>query len=140
MPTASLTRRVAFAAAHRYRRPDWSDEKNAAVFGQCANPHFHGHGYSCDVTVTGPIDDETGMIVDLGLLDRVLATEVRERFDHRNINLEVPEFAEGKMIPTGENLARFIFERVQSTLGSAARVTRVVVREDETLSSEYCGG
>ena len=140
MPTASLTRRVAFAAAHRYRRPDWSDEKNAAVFGQCANPHFHGHGYACDVTVTGPIDDETGMIVDLGLLDRVLAAEVRERFDHRNINLEVPEFAEGKMIPTGENLARFIFERVQSALGSAARVTRVVVREDEALSSEYCGG
>ena len=140
MPTASLTRRVAFAAAHRYRRPDWSDEKNAAVFGQCANPHFHGHGYSCDVTVTGPIDDETGMIVDLGLLDRVLATEVRERFDHRNINLEVPEFAEGRMIPTGENLARVIFERVQRALGNAARVTRVVVREDETLSSEYCGG
>src|SRR4029079_7336076 len=121
--------------AHRYRRPDWSDEKNAAVFGQCANPHFHGHGYSCDVTVTGPIDDETGMIVDLGLLDRVLATEVRERFDHRNINLEVPEFAEGKIIPTGENRARVIFERVQRALGSAARVTRVVVREDETLSS-----
>ena len=140
MPTASLTRRVAFAAAHRYRRPDWSDEKNAAVFGQCANPHFHGHGYSCDVTVTGPIDDETGMIVDLGLLDRVLATEVRDRFDHRNINLEVPEFADGRMIPTGENLARVIFERVQRALGSAARVARVVVREDETLSAEYGDG
>jgi len=140
MPTASLTRRVAFAAAHRYRRPDWSDEKNAAVFGQCANPHFHGHGYICDITVTGPIDDETGMIVDLGLLDRVLATEVRDRFDHRNINLEVPEFADGRMIPTGENLARVIFERVQRALGSAARVARVVVREDETLSAEYGDG
>jgi 6-pyruvoyltetrahydropterin/6-carboxytetrahydropterin synthase len=140
MPTASLTRRVAFAAAHRYRRPDWSDERNAAVFGQCANPHFHGHGYTCDVTVTGPIDEETGMIVDLGLLDRVLATEVRDRFDHRNINLEVPEFAEGAQVPTGENLARFIFERVQTALGTAARVTRVVVREDETLSAEYGAG
>jgi 6-pyruvoyltetrahydropterin/6-carboxytetrahydropterin synthase len=140
MPTASLTRRVAFAAAHRYRRPDWSDERNAAVFGQCANQHFHGHGYTCDVTVTGPIDEETGMVVDLGLLDRVLATEVRERFDHRNINLEVPEFAEGTQVPTGENLARFIFERVQAALGTAARVTRVVVREDETLSAEYGAG
>ncbi|HEX5436073.1 MAG TPA: 6-carboxytetrahydropterin synthase [Gemmatimonadaceae bacterium] len=142
MPTSSLTRRIAFAAAHRYRRPDWSEERNREVFGACANPHFHGHGYTCDVTVSGAIDAETGMVVDLGVLDRVLACEVRERFDHRNINLEVPEFGEGRMIPTGENLARFIFERVQrgiASAGSAARVTRVVVREDEALSAGYEG-
>jgi 6-pyruvoyltetrahydropterin/6-carboxytetrahydropterin synthase len=142
MPTASLTRRVSFAAAHRYRRPDWSDERNAAVFGSCANPHFHGHGYTCDVTITGTIDDTTGMVVDLGVLDRVLTREVRDRFDHRNINLEVPEFAEGRMIPTGENIARFIFERIQAALerealASEPQVTRVVVREDDTLSAEY---
>jgi len=137
MPLSSLTRRVAFAAAHRYWRPEWSEQRNAEVFGQCANPYFHGHGYTCDVTVSGAIDDTTGMVIDLGLLDRVLAKEVRERFDHRNINLEVLEFAEGKMNPTGENLARFIFERVQAGLGSQARVTRVVVREDETLSAEF---
>lgn len=139
MPHASLTRRVTFAAAHRYHRPEWSDERNAAVFGACANPHFHGHGYECDVTVGGPIDETTGMVVDLGLLDDVLAREVRARFDHRNINLEVPEFADGRLVPTGENLARVIFDRVQEALGGAAVVERVVVREDATLSAEYRG-
>jgi 6-pyruvoyltetrahydropterin/6-carboxytetrahydropterin synthase len=139
MPSASLTRRVTFASAHRYRRPDWTDARNVEVFGQCANPNFHGHSYACDVTVRGPIDDTTGMVVDLGRLDRVLATEVRERFDHRNINLEIPEFADGALIPTGENLARFIFERVQRALGGEVQVTRVVVREDEGLSAEYPG-
>jgi 6-pyruvoyltetrahydropterin/6-carboxytetrahydropterin synthase len=139
MPHASLTRRVTFAAAHRYHRPDWTAERNAEVFGRCANPHFHGHSYICDVTVHGEIDETTGMVVDLGLLDRVLAKEVYDRFDHRNINLEVPEFIDGRLVPTGENLARFIFERVQRALGGAAAVSSVIVREDETLSAEYRG-
>jgi 6-pyruvoyltetrahydropterin/6-carboxytetrahydropterin synthase len=89
------------------------------------------------VTVAGPISDETGFVVDLGLLDRVLATEVRERFDHRNINLDVPEFADGALIPSGENLARFICQRVQRALGDAVRVTRVTVAEDATLGATY---
>lgn len=132
-----LTRRVAFAAAHRYRRADWSAERNEEVFGLCARESYHGHSYVCDVTVGGPIDPNTGMLVDLGLLDRVLAVEVRERFDHRNINLDVPEFADGRLIPTGEELARFIFDRVQAGLGTAARVVRVTVAEDATLSASY---
>jgi 6-pyruvoyltetrahydropterin/6-carboxytetrahydropterin synthase len=136
MPTY-LNRRVTFAAAHRYRRPDWSDERNQQIFGLCARESFHGHSYVCDVTVTGAVDPATGMLVDLGLLDRVLATEVRERFDHRNINLDVPEFADGKRIPTGEELARFICERVQQSLGDAARVVRVTLAEDATLSATY---
>jgi len=134
---AFLTRRVTFAAAHRYRRADWSEEQNARVFGLCARESFHGHSYTCDVTVSGAIDPITGMIVDLALLDRVLATEVRERFDHRNINRDVPEFADSKLIPTGEELARFIFERVQSALGDAARVEEVIVAEDATLSASF---
>jgi 6-pyruvoyltetrahydropterin/6-carboxytetrahydropterin synthase len=128
---------VTFAAAHRYRRTDWSEARNAEVFGACAHPHFHGHSYTCDVTVAGPISDDTGFVVDLGLLDRVLTTEVRERFDHRNINLDVPEFADGALIPSGENLARFICQRVQRALGDAVRVTRVTVAEDATLSATY---
>jgi len=103
----------------------------------CARESFHGHSYVCDVTVTGALDAQTGMIVDLGVLDRILAAEVRERFDHRNINLDVPEFGEGKLVPTGENLARFIFERLQHALGDDVMLERVVVREDETLSAEY---
>lgn len=132
-----LTRRVAFSAAHRYRIAEWSEERNAATFGACARPSFHGHSYQCDVTVTGEIDPVTGFVVDLGLLDRVLQAEVRDRFDHRNINLDVPEFGEGRLVPTGEHLARFICERVQAALGTAARVTRVLVAEDATLSATY---
>jgi 6-pyruvoyltetrahydropterin/6-carboxytetrahydropterin synthase len=132
-----LTRRVAFAAAHRYRRPDWSDERNAEVFGLCARESFHGHSYVCDVVVTGEIDPVTGMIVDLGLLDRVLSAEVRDRFDHRNINVDVPEFADGRLVPTGEELARFIFDRVQTGLGAAATVVSVTIAEDATLSATY---
>ena len=134
---AYLTRRVSFAAAHRYRIAHWSDERNEQVFGACSRPSFHGHSYICDVTVAGAIDDETGMLVDLGVLDQVLAREVRDRFDHRNINTDVPEFADGKLVPTGENLARFILQRVQQALGAAARVVRVTVAEDSTLSATY---
>ncbi|CAA9307730.1 MAG: 6-pyruvoyl tetrahydrobiopterin synthase [uncultured Gemmatimonadaceae bacterium] len=137
MAHAELTRRVAFAAAHRYRRPEWDDARNEATFGLCARPSYHGHSYTCDVTVRGPIDATTGFVVDLGELDRVLAREVRDRFDHRNINLDVPEFADGRQVPTGENLARFIFERVQAALGARADVAQVTVAEDATLSATY---
>ena len=104
------------------------------VFGLCARPNYHGHTYTCAVTVEGDIDPVTGMVIDLGVIDRVLQAEVIDRFDHRNINLDVPEFAEGRLIPTGENLARFVFERVQAALG-AVRVVAVQVDEDETLSA-----
>lgn len=139
MSKASLTRRVAFAAAHRYRRPEWSDERNEAVFGPCSRPHYHGHSYVCDVTVEGEIDSITGFAMDLGELDAILAEEVYKRFDHRNINLEVPEFADGLLVPTGENLARFIFDRVAARLPAAKRVTKVIVAEDKTLSATYTG-
>jgi 6-pyruvoyltetrahydropterin/6-carboxytetrahydropterin synthase len=137
---ASLTRRVTFAAAHRYRIAEWSNDRNEQVFGLCARPSFHGHSYVCDVTVSGEIDPKTGFVVDLGMLDRILSSEVRERFDHRNINLDVAEFTDGKLVPTGENLARFIFQQVQRELvsaGSTARVTSVTVAEDATLSATY---
>lgn len=137
---AYLTRRVAFAAAHRYRIASWSDEQNEQVFGLCARPSFHGHSYVCDVTVRGEIDPLTGMIVDLGVLDRILDVEVKQRFDHRNINVDVPEFGEGKLVPTGENLARFIYEHVGASMRSAnatAHVVRVTVAEDATLSASY---
>ncbi|MFL5604821.1 MAG: 6-pyruvoyl trahydropterin synthase family protein [Gemmatimonadaceae bacterium] len=136
MPTY-LTRRITFAAAHRYRVAEWSDEKNTATFGLCARPSYHGHTYTCDVTVTGDVDPVTGFVADLAVLDRALQREVRDRLDHANINLDVPEFADGKLMPTGENLARFIADRIQAALGEAARVTRVIVAEDSTLSATY---
>lgn len=139
MSRASLTRRVAFAAAHRYRRPEWSDEKNEAVFGLCARESFHGHNYICEVTLSGEIDPMTGFVVDLGLLDTILAEEVKTRFDHRNINLDVPEFADGKLVPSGENIARFIFVRVAPRLAESVTLESVTIAEDQTLSASYRG-
>ena len=135
MPIVQLIRRVRFSASHRYRKPEWSDEKNVQVFGDSARPNYHGHNYACVVTVEGPVDPVTGMVIDLGHLDRILETEVVARFDHRNINLEVPEFADGALIPTGENLAQFILDRVQGALGSGVRVRSVRIDEDENLSA-----
>lgn len=132
-----LTRRVSFTATHRYWRSDWSGVRNEQRFG--AATVAHSHDYACDVTVGGPLDEETGMVVDLGLLDKILDREVRSRFHDADITAQLPEFADGKFIPTGENLARFIFDRVSAALSGTARLTRVIVREDETISSEYTG-
>lgn len=135
MATAQLIRRVRFSSAHRYRKPEWTEAKNVEVFGLCARPNYHGHNYACVVTVEGPIDQVTGMVIELDRLDRVLDAEVVARFDHRNINLEVPEFADGGLIPTSENLAQFILDRVQAALGRGVRVRSVRVDEDENLSA-----
>jgi 6-pyruvoyltetrahydropterin/6-carboxytetrahydropterin synthase len=140
LATLSLTRRVTFSAAHRYRRADWADAKNLEVFGDAALQEYHSHTYVCEVTVTGPLDETTGMIVDLRRLDRALATEVLQRFDGRNLNLDVPEFGEGRQIPTGENLARLIAARLQHALehsGAGAAVTAVTIAEDPTLSATW---
>ena len=139
MPRAHLTRRVTFAAAHRYRRPEWSDEQNEKMFGLCSRESYHGHSYVCEVTVAGEIDPLTGFVVDLGELDRILADEVKSRFDHRNINVDVPEFADGRLVPSGENLAHFIFDRVADRLPDHANIESVNIAEDGTLSATYRG-
>ncbi len=139
MSRASLTRRIVFAAAHRYRRPEWDNEKNEAVFGLCARESYHGHTYLCDVTIAGEIDPLTGFVVDLGVFDAILEDEVKARFDHRNINLDVPEFADGKLIPSGENVARFIFARVGTRLPDGVALESVTIAEDQTLSASYRG-
>lgn len=140
MSKAYLTRRVRFSAAHRYSRPDWSREKNEQTFGACAWPNFHGHTYTCDVKVAGMVAEDTGFVVDLGMLDALLNREVHERFDHRNINMDIPEFGDGKLIPSGENLARFIFEKIAAGLPSGLELESVTIAEDETLSAAYRGG
>ena len=139
MATARLTRVVTFSASHRYYRPEWSDEQNHRVFGACAREHGHGHTYSCRVTLQGTVDEQTGMIVDLRLLDQVLREEVLDRFDHRHINHDVPEFAFGRQVPTGEALAAFIWERVARRLPDGVRLARVRVQEDPTLYAD-CDG
>lgn len=136
--TLSLTRRVQFAAAHRYRRAEWDDAQNEAAFGKCARREYHGHTYTVEITVTGAVDPQTGMLLDLRTLDAAIAQEVTARFDHRTLNLDVEEFREPTgLIPTGENIARVIAQRMQAALGEATRVHRVMVAEDPTLHSTW---
>ena len=137
MPRISLTRRVIFAAARRYRRPEWSEERNFEVFGKCSREPWHGHTYTCDVSVAGPVDPVTGFVIDLRSLDEILEREVMERFDHRNINTDIPEFAEGLLVPSCENVASFIAARVQAALGARGQVTRVWLSESPTLWAEW---
>ena len=107
-------RKVTFNAAHRLFRKDWTDEKNQEVFGLCANPHYHGHNYRLDVKVVGEIDPETGYLIDLKLLNDLISTEVTERFDHRNLNLDCPEFK--NLNPTGENITVVIYHLLRKKL------------------------
>jgi len=88
----SIYRWAHFNAAHRLHNDKWSDEKNKAVFGKCNNPNFHGHNYEMEVCLTGEIDPDTGYLFDLGKLKDIIRKEVEDRYDHRNLNLELPEF------------------------------------------------
>ena len=139
MTLVRLTRIVPFAAAHRYFRSEWSDEKNSEVFGACAGEHGHGHSYECHITVAGPLDRETGMVMDLRKLDAILEDEITARFDHRFINHEVPEFGPGGLVPTGEALAVSIWQHLAPRLPAGVRLERVRVQEEPHLFAEYLG-
>jgi 6-pyruvoyltetrahydropterin/6-carboxytetrahydropterin synthase len=136
--TLYLTRVVNFSAAHRYYRPEWSEERNREVFGACANPHGHGHNYSLEVMVAGEPDPETGFCVDLGALDRLLEEQVRRPLDHQHINHAVPEFAEGGLIPSTENIVAWLWRRIAGAL-TGARLVRLRLREDAGLFVDCYG-
>ena len=102
-----IGRRETFNAAHRLFKPDWNDEKNLDVFGKCSNPNYHGHNYVVEVWIDGPVDEETGFVIDLKKLKSLIHTEILDRFDHRNLNLDCAEFK--SLIPTTENIALVIW-------------------------------
>lgn len=102
-----IVRRATFNAAHRLFKKEWSDIKNEEVFGLCSNPNYHGHNYCIEVGITGPINPETGFVIDLKMVKEIISNEIIERFDHRNLNLDCPEFKE--LIPTVENIAQVCF-------------------------------
>jgi 6-pyruvoyl-tetrahydropterin synthase len=137
-PMLALTRAFDFAASHRLHAPGLSDEENRDLFGKCNNPNGHGHNYGVEVTVVGEPDPVTGMLVDLAALDAVLEREVEGRFDHKNLNLDVPEFA--GLNPTSENLTRVIWECLEGKIPAPARLYRVIVRETDRNYFEYYGG
>src|ERR1700683_2040744 len=118
-----LTRRATFSASHFYWNEAWSAEKNQQVFGRCANRNGHGHNYTLEVTVAGEPDPVTGFVVDLKWLKSVMESEVVQAFDHRHLNLEVPEFAAGKLIPTTENIALAAWKRLEPAIAAAEGAT-----------------
>lgn len=119
----SLTvyRKAHFNAAHRLYRPDWSDQKNTEVFGKCNNPNYHGHNYNLEVGLTGEVDPETGYLIDLKILKDFIKEEVEDRFDHKNLNLDVEDFKE--LNPTVENIAIVIYNRLRNRLDSKYDIT-----------------
>ena len=104
----TVSRKAHFNAAHRLYRKDWSEEQNEAVFGKCANPHYHGHNYELIVHVTGEIDPQTGYVMDMKILKDLIKTEVEDQLDHKNLNEEVQAFQ--ALIPTAENIAVIIYK------------------------------
>ncbi len=134
-----LTRRATFSAAHYYWNENWSAEKNEAVFGRCANKNGHGHNYTLEVTVKGQPDPVTGFVVDLKWLKDVIEHEVMAAYDHRHLNLEVPEFA--KSNPTTENIAIAAWKRMEPAVAAAAgaKLSRVRVYETPEIFAEYRG-
>jgi 6-pyruvoyltetrahydropterin/6-carboxytetrahydropterin synthase len=131
-----LTRRADFSASHYYHNPDLSPEENQRLFGKCANLNGHGHNYTLEITVKGEVDSITGFVVDLKQLKEVMEKEVVQAMDHRHLNKEVPEFA--KLIPTTENLAIAIWQRLQPKL-QVAKLHRVRVYEAEDLFADFYG-
>jgi 6-pyruvoyltetrahydropterin/6-carboxytetrahydropterin synthase len=110
----AVFRTAHFNAAHRLFNPVWDNEKNKAIFGLCNNPNYHGHNYELEVKVIGEIDTETGMVIDLGYLRDLIKTEVEERFDHKNLNLDTEEFK--TLIPTAENICVVIYNILREKL------------------------
>lgn len=131
-----LTRKAEFSAAHFYRNPEWTDEQNEAAFGKCANPNGHGHNYVLEVTVAGEVDPVTGFVVDLKLMKDVLEREVVSVYDHRHLNLEIPEFRNA--IPSTENVAVAIWRRLDGKIPNA-RLHRVRVYEMDDLYADFYG-
>jgi len=138
MPRVRVTRSLHFSAAHRLHRPDWDEDRNAEVFGDCANPNWHGHNYEMDVTVEGPVDPETGYVLDLKRLKRIVQERVIADLDHRNLNLDVPWLSE--VNPTTENLVVAIWDRLAPELPGDVTLKRLVIRETPRNHVEYEGG
>lgn len=132
MPPVLLTKRIEFAAAHRYIKPEWDEAKNRAVFGACYNPPAHGHNYMLEVTVSGEVDPQTGMVINLFDLKRVLLAVIEE-FDHKNFNLDMPYFT-GR-IPTSENIARVLWDKL-ATQRDIGLLHSLRLWEDEDLCAD----
>jgi 6-pyruvoyltetrahydropterin/6-carboxytetrahydropterin synthase len=136
MPRCSVTRRVHFNAAHRLHNPARSDDWNRETFGPCNNPSFHGHNYELDVTVEGEIAPDTGYVMDLTRLKELVEARVLSRLDHRNLNADVPWFAD--LIPTAENIAVVVWRELRAALPDALTL-RIRLWETPRNYVDYAG-
>ena len=131
----AVFRKEHFNAAHRLYNPAWSDEKNEAVFGKCNNPNYHGHNYNLEVKVVGEVDPETGYVIDIKKLSDAIKEHVLDVFDHKNLNLDVPDFKE--LNPTAENIAIVIHQKLEKALNNSGFDIQVRLYETERNYVEY---
>ena len=132
----TVHRRVTFNAAHRLHNPGWDAEKNQRVFGLCNNPNYHGHNYVLIAKVKGEIDPETGYVVDMKVLKDILTEHVTEKFDHRNLNLDIKEFK--NLNPTAENISVVIWNILRDKISPELELS-VILYETERNFVEYSG-
>ena len=130
-----LTKQYKFCAAHRYWNPNWSDEKNYQIFGE--DVRTHGHNYTLDITISGPINDESGFIVNLSELNKIVKLHVLDVMDHSQIQLDIPWF-ELKQ-PSTENMVVFIWEQIVTKIPNPAKLNSIKLRETPTIFTEYFG-
>jgi len=136
MPSCSVTRRAHFNAAHRLYNPAKSDDWNTRMFGVCANPNYHGHNYELDVVVEGAIDPDTGYVIDINVLKKLIEEKLLAHLDHKNLNLDVPHFHD--VIPTAENIAVYCWQVLASAL-PAGRLRRIRLWETPRNYVDYEG-
>ena len=132
----TVCRKAHFNAAHKLHNENWSKEKNINVFGKCSNENFHGHNYELIVKIYGEIDQNTGMAIDLSYLKKIIEKEIEEELDHKNLNLDIPYFK--KIIPTTENLAIYIWKKLNKAIELNCKIT-VVLYETPRNFVEYTG-
>lgn len=131
-----ICRRETFNAAHRLFKEEWNDETNLEVFGKCSHPNYHGHNYVVEVWIEGEVDPETGFVMDLKALKEIINEEIIERFDHRNLNLDCPEFKD--LIPTAENIAIVIWKILRERIDKELSI-EVQLSETEKNKVLYSG-
>tara|TARA_B100000767_G_C19722961_1_gene518150 strand:- start:956 stop:1387 length:432 start_codon:yes stop_codon:yes gene_type:complete len=132
----TVSRKAHFNAAHRLYRSDWDDEKNNSVFGKCSNKNFHGHNYDLIVSITGEVDSETGYVIDMKILKDLIKSKVEDAFDHKNLNIEVPEFK--NLNPTAENIVVVIYNKLIKHL-KVDHLLEVVLYETPRNFVKYSG-
>lgn len=131
---AAVYRKEHFNAAHRLFNPAWTDEQNQRIYGKCNNPNFHGHNYEVLIRITGEVDPETGYVIDMKVLSDLVREHVIKRFDHRNLNLDVPEFS--NLIPTAEHIAYIIWKILREKIDGRYEL-KIILYETERNFVEY---